>query len=251
MNKTYIVPTDKPPDVLSTDNNIIKIITKMFHNIHINDSTPESAHIINNFTTIDISHLSNKINSKHYFNSFTQIPHTLISENSKNRILIKININAQQFTCLFDTGAEISVLGSNSEEIWKQVEQTPELRKINLRTAGGEIHKGQGVKLIPIEYDGETNLAEFVYAPSINIPITLGMNFYNLWKIRLVRQKANEIFQHCHNEIEIDVKESKDIQEIEHTLSQQQHVTFTEAMSKFNFSDGDKIGCQKIINAQN
>lgn len=242
-----IVPTDKPPDTLSTDNDSIETLTKLTSKISLIDSSPESDPIKNDFITIDISHLSNK-HSQNYNNYFSHIPLKLISESKRNKILIDITINSNNYTCLFDTGAEISVLGKGSEKLWNEFQKESESRKINLRTAGGEMHTGQGVKAIPIEYDGELKTVEFVYAPSINIPITLGMNFYNLWKIRLVRQKSNFTFQKCHNEIEIETEEEqKNEQEIEHTISQEQQAIFKSAMSNFNFSDGDKIGCQKIL----
>jgi hypothetical protein len=112
----------------------------------------------------------------------------IIKTHNKNEIFISVSIEGEEKICLVDTGAEISVLGSDSKDLWEKANALPVFRNINVKTGGGELHPGT-IKKLKVNYDNETKYIQFVYAPSITVPIALGMNFLNAWNVHMVRIK--------------------------------------------------------------
>ena len=168
-----------------------------------------------------------------------------------SEILLKVKIFEYEKVALFDTGAEICVLGQGSEDIVDRMKDIPIHKKINVKTGGGELHAGI-VKKLPVEYDNEIHKIQFVYSQTIAVPIALGMNFYNAWKFKVVREIKSPTFSVIKDsdkkEEELnEEEEAKTSIEDEHELTKYEKYLVDKAMSKFNFSDGSKLGCQNII----
>ncbi|KAG5678810.1 hypothetical protein PVAND_008444 [Polypedilum vanderplanki] len=170
-----------------------------------------------------------------------------------SQLLLKCNIIDLEVSCLLDTGAEISVLGQGSEEIIKKAQSLPIDRKINIITAGGEKHAGT-IKRLPVHYENETKLIQFIHAPSIKVPIALGMNFFNAWGIKLMRKKSREIFKMCveNNDSEVENDSANEDsgneeQEEAYELTKEEKLKVEEALRDIRFSDGDVIGLQRVI----
>ena len=168
-------------------------------------------------------------------------------------ILLKVKIFDLEKVALLDTGANISVLGKGTEDIVDRMKDLPIHRKINLKTGGGELHEGI-VKKIPIEYDNEKRHIQFVYSETIAVPIVLGMNFYNAWNFKIVREVDSNLINLIRNtddeDDDLECKEEKELEmriEDEHELTKYENYLVNNAMCKFNFSDGIKLGCQKVI----
>lgn len=184
----------------------------------------------------------------------TPYPIPNVMHDTHDQILITVEIENEKILCLLDTGADICVLGKKSEHIWNKVKDQKPFRQINIRTAGGEIHPGQ-VKKLKVSYDNETRYLQFVFAPTIAIPIALGMNFCNLWDMKLMRLKkkskivaGKDTDNMCTLE-ELDDEEERiydDVEE-EFPLTPSELLKIKKAMNLFNFSDGESIGCQKIL----
>lgn len=139
-------------------------------------------------------------------------------------------------------------MGEQNKKLWEEFSDIPSHKIINLKTAGGEIHKGHEVKKIPIKYDNEIRRVQFVYAPSIKIPLALGMNFFNAWQMEITRKKNLNL--HENDEANSDDENnlnSAEIDEEEWQLSEDQKGLFKNACAYFHFSDGETLGCQKKL----
>jgi hypothetical protein len=175
-----------------------------------------------------------------------------LSNKKRSKIYINVGFGTSNVKCLLDTGAEISVIGEKGKKFWEQFADSPNFKTVNLRTAGGELHTGQGVKKLPINYDNDTKKIQFVYAPSIKIPVTLGMNFFNAWGMEIRRKKVVELNAiNLGEDVEMEDTElvicQSEVNEEEWELNEEQKKKFTEAMASFNFSEGDTIGCQHLL----
>lgn len=252
-----------PPDIKNRHNskNHTSIdesdVCRKMANLKIDDVEHSSGNI--KLVSIDLSHINQSLDN---FYDQTVIPTSykivplpnVANKNEKNQVLIKAKIHDEERVCLLDTGAEISVLGKGAETIWEKIKDTPIFRKINVKTAGGEIHPGI-IKKVNVEYDKEKRIIQFVYAPTIAIPIALGMNFCNLWKVFLIRMKSNEHnciekeqnFDLCELDITEDDSSYLEEEEKEYDLNSKEKDEVERAMKLFNYSDGDKLGCQRIM----
>lgn len=171
----------------------------------------------------------------------------LVESTRNNEILVQVKIEEITHTCLLDTGAEICVFGNESEEIWKSFTNVPIHKELIIRTAGDERHPGV-VKKIPIEYDNEIKQIQFVFAPSIAIPIALGMNFCKAWNIELVRMKIKNSLKDDSNNNDVEINlNTIEKEEEEWKLTDTQKHKFEEYLKYFNFSDGDTLGCQNLM----
>lgn len=214
--------------------------------------------------TLENFHLSSPINNNQTYNEINLSSLTatqpittnkiikyplpgLIKSSNKHILLLQVKILENVHTCLLDTGAEICVFGKDAEPVWSKFDTISIFKKLNIRTAGDEIHPGI-VKKIPIEYDNETKLIQFVFAPSIAIPIALGMNFCKAWNIKLMRitneKLSNDDF--CEEDKEINYIANVTSEE-EYNLTAEQKIQFDNSLQYFNFSDGDTLGCQNIM----
>ncbi|KAG5670721.1 hypothetical protein PVAND_000965 [Polypedilum vanderplanki] len=176
----------------------------------------------------------------------------LIKRDDGRQLLLKCMILDIESVCLVDTGADISVLGKGAESILEKSNLLPAYREIIVRTAGGERHPGV-VKKLAVTYENETKLLQFVYAPTIKIPIALGMNFLNAWGIKLMKMSKRETnlrlldgYECDMNEIAEEISEEEEQEEI-YELTEEEKAKVNEAMNDIKFSEGDSIGLQKII----
>lgn len=235
-------PNYETPKLISTQNLISKSL------LHDNNL---KSYDIQDTEMIDLSHIDH-INNKSDFCQHYPMPNIMRTPN-KNELYITAQIEGTDRKCLVDTGAEKCVLGKEAEDIWNKVSHKPIYRQINIRTAGGEIHKGI-VKKLNVHYDNETKDIQFVFAPTIAIPIALGMNFCNAWNIQMMRSKfpndVNFPKETVHDyTIDTDEEENDMIEEEEKEceLTEYEKKKFKETMNLLNFSDGEKIGCQSIL----
>ena len=237
-------------------NNLCKLMSKL--SIHENlkeRKDNESLQCLNISKLMTKNIMNDTPNPNHMFRKgFREIPNVVNSQNL-SEILIKVLIFNIERIALLDTGAEICVLGKGAEDIVEKMSSLPIHKKINVRTAGGELHAGI-VKKIPIQYDNEERKIQVVYSPTITVPIALGMNFYNAFNFKICQEVRESNFNalnnndmKCHDiEEKIDTDKKTTIKiEDEHTLSQMENTLVRDAMNRFNFSDGDKLGCQKIL----
>lgn len=85
---------------------------------------------------------------------------------------------------LLDSGANISILGSDSQKL---IEDWPILwrpAKIKIRTADGTSHRIKKVAKIPVVFAGKTKEVDFYLLPSISKQLILGTNFWQALRIR-------------------------------------------------------------------
>jgi len=233
-----------------------ELVNKMLNLSLMNDVVDKNLKRKNEkFKLIDLSHMKErKINEGVQPNEQTYPIPDVINE-IKNQILVSAEIENEKRICLLDTGADICVLGRQVINLWERIRNQPICKQINIRTAGGEIHPGQ-VKRLKVTYDNETRYIQFVFAPTIAIPIALGMNFCNAWNIRLMRTKnikssLPKINYDCtREELEVDAEENVsqiDEEEEEYSLTFAERTEIQKAMNLFNYSNGDTIGCQKVL----
>ena len=232
-----------------------ELVNKMLNLSLTNDVVDKNPKIKNEVCQlIDLSHMKErKINEgDEPIEKMYPIPN--VFSKIRNQILVSAEIENEKRVCLLDTGADICVLGKQAIKLWEQVKTQPICRQINIRTAGGEIHPGQ-VKRLKVTYDNETRCIQFVFAPTIAIPIALGMNFCNAWNIRLMRAK-NYItslrkinYEGIEEELEVNINEnvSQIDEEEEYSLTADERTEIQQAMSLFNYSNGETIGCQKVL----
>lgn len=161
-------------------------------------------------------------------------------------IYLKIKVGDNNIEALYDTGAQLSVIGGEGKALWDKFKHVSIHGYINVKTAGGEIHKSNGIKRLPIEYVNETRHIQVIMAPSIKIPFALGMNFHHAFNLRIYREVSDFM---TNEEPEMRRVENDNTVEAEeqHELTNEQREKFEKVMEKFNYSCGDTIGCQKLL----
>lgn len=85
---------------------------------------------------------------------------------------------------MLDSGAPPTVFGIKYKEIIGDFKTSKS--NIIIRTADGTAHNNTLSLKLPISFNGETKIMKVLYVPSIRHSLILGMDFWNLFKIRAV-----------------------------------------------------------------
>lgn len=117
----------------------------------------------------------------------------ILDVDGDNRPHAKVNILGHEIVGLLDSGANLSVLGQNSENLIKKL-KLPLIPFIsNIKTADGTSHLVTSYVDLPIYYNKTLHNLKTIIVPSLTNELILGMDFWTLFGIRPVI--ANEINQ--------------------------------------------------------
>lgn len=108
-----------------------------------------------------------------------------------NRPYAKVSILGHEIVGLLDSGANLTVLGQNSENLIKKLKLKPIPFLSNVKTADGTSHDVTSYVNLPIYYNKTLHTIQTILVPSLTIELVLGMDFWTLFGIKPVI--ANEI----------------------------------------------------------
>ena len=103
-----------------------------------------------------------------------------------NRPFVKVSICKKEFVGLLDSGAQISVVGTDLQFLLK--DNTIQKKSVNavLKTADGTQYVINQSIIIPIIYNSVLKHLEVLFAPSISHSIILGIDFWKIFDIKPV-----------------------------------------------------------------
>lgn len=154
--------------------------------------------------------------------------------NDHNKIYLEIDINGIKVNGLLDTGATISVLGSDSEIIWNKGNN--EQNNSSVITANGQPMNCKGKINAKLKFKGTERHIKFMIIPEVTERIILGMNFFHAFKMKISNDQCNVISANM-----------KEDQTNEVILSSEQKARMDEAIKTFLFSTDTFVGCQTQI----
>lgn len=165
-----------------------------------------------------------------------------------NRPYVNIKIHNIAYKALLDSGASISIIGKDFEEMWNTFDDLSCQKKIEIRIANGEMLESMSIKKIPIFYDGITKYIDFAYVPMVIYPLILGMNFFNLFNLNfcVLNDKNDNIMTKNLNLCALSDNQSNYIEE-KINVSPKVQQKLDNILKKFKFSDNGILGCQNLI----
>ena len=154
------------------------------------------------------------------------------------RIYINIIINNKEYKALLDTGATISVLGTDSDDLWTNLVNINKNSSNNVIAANGQQLKCNGLVKIHVKHNNQKHWIKMLVIPEVIEQIILGMNFFHAFKMQIA-YKEDQIAA-----IE-EQKEFDKYSDLE--MSDVQRIELKKAISEFLFSSDEFVGCQTII----
>lgn len=148
-------------------------------------------------------------------------PSKIVYVNNDNRPHLEISISGKKYLGLLDSGAQSTVFGIKYKEIAEGFQTSKS--NIVIRTADGTAHSNTLSLKLPISFNGETKSLKVLYVPSIRHSLILGMDFWDLFKIRAVDCATVE------SEKAINISDS-------HELSPSEAETLQQVLKKMPFS---------------
>lgn len=99
------------------------------------------------------------------------------------RPYISITIKGREFLGLLDSGAQVSVLGNGSHQIFLDLGFNLESASHTVLTADGRHQDVIGIMHLPVKVKRRIRLTKFIVVPSISIDVILGIDFWNHFKL--------------------------------------------------------------------
>lgn len=144
----------------------------------------------------------------------------MLNIDGDNRPYVKVEIGHKTIVALLDSGAQITVLGSDFAPFFKQlnIQLCPSI--FSIKTADGTAHSDTSSVKLPIKYNGQTKIIDAVYAPAISRILVLGIDFWDAFKIRpmlcdLIESDKSVVVSHNH---ELTIEQSVSLQNILKTM---------------------------------
>lgn len=155
-----------------------------------------------------------------------------------NRPFATVDVLGVKLIGLLDSGAQISILGTGSENLVKRLKLKLLPTTTKLSTAGGFQLKVLGYVNLPITFNGQTKIVTTLVAPLMTRRLILGMNFWRMFKIEPTIQGQ---LGGVADVMEADV-------EVEKILTAEQQARLEEVKNRFKvFRDGDRLGVTPLI----
>jgi len=167
---------------------------------------------------------------------------------SDNRPYVKIKIHNNVYNALLDSGASISIIGKDYENLWNRSDNVNHQRKIQIRIANGEMLESMSIKNLPIFYNNVKKHIEFAFVPMVVYPLILGMNFFNQFNFGfcVYNDINNAESKNDFNLCELSEDNSKRYEEKIYMSPKAQH-KLDSILKKFKYNDNGNLGCQKLI----
>lgn len=157
-----------------------------------------------------------------------------------NRPFAGIEVLGVRLVGLLDSGAQVSILGTGSENLIKRLKLKLFNTHTKLSTAGGNSLEVKGYVNLPVTFDGETRILTTLVAPSMKRRLILGMNFWRLFRIEPTIPRTLD-------EAEVAEVEQSETQEGS-MLTPEQMERLDEVKKQFKvFVDGDQLETTPLI----
>lgn len=167
----------------------------------------------------------------------------IISDNViKKRIYLDIVINNRECKGLLDTGATSSVLGKNSEWIWKNLCGVNILKDETVIAANGHYMNCHGKVKIKIKHKDQEKWIKMLIVPEVVEQIILGINFFHLFNMNISYEKNEMVNVIKNGENGNEAVNTNDVK-----LTTEQEERLKQAIGKFLFSTDTFVGCQSRI----
>lgn len=160
------------------------------------------------------------------------------------RIYLDVQISGQQVKGLLDTGATISVLGNNTENIWKAFIKNNINNEETVKAANGKYMKCLGKGRIVIKYKTEQKEVKVLVIPEVIEQVILGINFFHLFNMRVTDKNLHQISTIYEQNKPSDLQQAN---ENDIVLNDSQKEQLKRAINKFMFSSDEYVGCQTKI----
>lgn len=132
-----------------------------------------------------------------------------------NRHFLNVSVKSRKLVGLLDSGANISVLGSNAIELANRLNLPIYTYNNSVKTADGKPHSVMGFVYLPIRFNKVTHVIETLLVPSISSELILGMDFWTAFEIVPVIKNRNiQISTLDSNKINITPAQRKRLDEI-------------------------------------
>lgn len=135
----------------------------------------------------------NEITSQTTAESIKHIMPIIINVEQDNRPYAEINVLGHKITGLLDSGAQVTIIGGNFENILDLRNISHTLVNQIVKTADGTQHTVNKVYHLPVSHDGVTNIINALYVPSMPNTLILGIDFWNIFGIKPVICSSLEI----------------------------------------------------------
>ena len=126
----------------------------------------------------------------------------IIKMNSDNRPYVKVVIGGREVTALLDSGANISVLGQDSEDLIKENGLKTRVDASIIKTADGKKHNSVGSIDIPITYNEVTRVVKCLIVPTLVNKLLFGANFWDNFNLVPAICGITEVTENKINNIE-------------------------------------------------
>lgn len=133
----------------------------------------------------------------------------LVAIEGDNRPFAGINVLGLRLIGLLDSGAQVSILGTGSENLIRKLKLKLFNTTTKVTTAGGNRLEVKGYVNLPVTFEGETRILTTLVAPSMKRRLILGMNFWKLFNIQPTVQNSlddQEIAEAEREQIEEDCR---------------------------------------------
>ena len=112
-------------------------------------------------------------------NKHLTIAPNIIKIKNDNRPYVVVKIGNRELTALLDSGANVSILGKDSEDIIDENNLIVRPNDSIIKTADGKEHKVKGTIDIPITYNNVTKVVKCLIVPSLVNKLLFGANFWD------------------------------------------------------------------------
>ncbi|XP_037929486.1 uncharacterized protein LOC119663972 [Teleopsis dalmanni] len=125
--------------------------------------------------------------------SLSKIVGTIVTLDGDNRIYVKTKVNQEEVMALLDSGAMANCIGKGALEfLRKQPSKLVKLTGKAIKTASeGEVPV-IGVVSLPVLWEGQTEIMDFLVVPTLQQPFYFGIDFWKTFEIPLITKRIRK-----------------------------------------------------------
>ncbi|XP_055605127.1 uncharacterized protein LOC129753338 [Uranotaenia lowii] len=170
-----------------------------------------------------------------------EVAEFVLSVEGDNRPFTRINVMGISMLGLLDCGAQLTVIGTGSRKLLRDLKLKMLPTSVKLSAADGTNIGVQGSVDMPVTFDGQTRIVSTLVAPGLKRRLILGMNF---WKIFNIEPTIKKIEEFSVEELEGEEKEGEN-------LTPDQIKQIEEVKKQFKvFVEGEKLEATPVYTAK-
>ncbi|XP_037929927.1 uncharacterized protein LOC119664528 [Teleopsis dalmanni] len=118
---------------------------------------------------------------------------TIVTLDGDNRIYVKTKVNQEEVMALLDSGAMANCIGKEALEfLRKQPSKLVKLTGKAIKTASGGEVPVIGVVSLPVLWEGQTEIMDFLVVPTLQQPFYFGIDFWKTFEIPLITKRIRK-----------------------------------------------------------